>query len=207
MRRYKVIILVLLLGMSGFQISSISAAIPAPEPQNQTQFFELIEKKSKATENRLQKQLEIYFDAQILKAIDEKSYQSEDRLQKKVDQQFSAVEKLFNSTRDSFEWLIERATWVFLLLVAIAVFLFWKQDRTLKDLIETRFKKTEQRIQTEIKILEDQVAKWKEKLKEELLKFENLKRAYDTALSENEELKNQLESITAYKHKKNCVGL
>jgi len=175
MLRFNMIISIILMAIciNGFNTSLLSAATPQSGPQLQNQLSESTEKKSNEIEEKLEKQIKTYCDAQIFRLIDEKA-----------ESHFNRLDNYYKETKDSFEWLITCAAGLFVSMIALAMFLFWKSDKSLKEHIDSR------------------TTHWIDEIKSKLKEFDDLKKVYETAITENEQLKVRLKSLTAYKHKK-----
>lgn len=201
MTRYTIMALFLFLGVSCFSGVHLAAATNQLDTRLVSHPNEITRQESINAEIRLEKQLKTYCDAQIFKHIDEKVRQTEAAFEKKWHNQFTTLNSLYKSAKDSFDRLIRCAGWLvalFTTLIAvmagIAGTLFWKKDKTLREKFENHL--------NEINTLQNRVEQLNGEFKEKLAELETLKRDYEFALTEHRRINKELQPIIAYRDKK-----
>lgn len=136
------------------------------------------------TEKELEKDLQQYCASTIASMVDKKYQRTEDRYLKQTDNHFMVMHQSFNDTMTSFKWLVSVAGMLITALVGLAIFLFLRKDKSIKDQFERMLANTQNELQRKIK------------------EFERMKTDYDDVLLENKQLKDRFQSLTAYKNKK-----
>ena len=192
--------------VAGFAVLFFASIMPVfsqstPPSSNAVDFPAMMAAKVGQAEKRVEDKLEKYCDARIDK-LESQFDAAEGRLEKRSENQFDIVKKLFENETGNFRWLVQFAMSMICMLVAIALFLFWRQDKSLKEMIEDRNAKAEKKIEEKIADLNLKADESLGKLDGKLDEFDKMKKHYKSALDENERLNRELKYLTAYLKKK-----
>lgn len=183
-----------------FMISFTSNTLMAKQDAVLSQVtVDQINRTVEAKHKDLEKNLMLYIDSQLSKTLDEKFNRAESSLKDQSKDHFQSMNKLFDETRKSFEWLVEKGIWVIgiLTIISIAVgsFLFWKHYISLPDLIKKQKEifDEQKEIFDEQKDLFDRLTEKNQKQRSDIEKL----------IEEKDYLIKQIEKITEdYTHKK-----
>ena len=187
----------------------VFAVEPVPQGIASAERDRLIEEKVEKAQKELEAILKDRIDARTSTALDGRFEAAAGRLEKQAEERFTVVNnhydsmnKLFSDAIGYFKSLIAWAGLVIGVLISVASFLIWKKDRNLNDVIEKRIEDAKNRVNDRIADMGREVKKSHDSLAFGLERFDAMKSNYEQALKENAYLREQLESLTAFKHKR-----
>ncbi len=142
--------------------------------------------------------------AQVTTLTQQELAKAEARLEKQAESRFEQVRYAFDETQKSFKWLVDWAFGILCGMIAIGFVLFWRNEKSLKDVLEKREENFNKKVDGLEQKYKDKLRDAEEKADQSIQKLKTVENMY-TRVQEDidllQELENKLKPLTEYTEK------